>query len=277
MEALDQNNHWRSCEKKLELTIDNPFWQKWWFIGIVILVILITSLFIIMKRYKLLYKEEQLRSEAKAKFLEMEIKVLKSQMDPHFIFNSLNSIQQFIIMNENDKAQSYLSKFSRMLRMLLESNTKENIRLADELLLLEKYLEVESLRFSQVFEYKIVVKNFNPDNIYIPHFLIQPFVENAIWHGLLPKKGDKNLMLIFERISPYIISCIIEDNGVGRQHKSIKGPDKRISLAINLIRQRLTLMSTKEINYSVTIIDKEKDKGESEGTKVIVLLPVFNK
>src|SRR5204863_9458592 len=105
---------------------------------------------------------------------EQENRVLSAQMDPHFIFNSLNTIQQFIITNDNDKAQLYLSKFSRLIRKILESNTQEHITLAEEIDIIEKYLEIESLRFNNVFKYHISVdQGIDANKLKIPHFLIQ--------------------------------------------------------------------------------------------------------
>lgn len=210
---------------------------------------------------------------------EQDIKVLKAQMNPHFIFNALNSIQQFILLQENEKAQSYLSKFSKLLRKILVSNTGESISLRDEIEILIGYLEIESLRFNNVFTYEVKVSDRLKDiKVSIPSFLIQPFVENAIWHGLLPKANDRMLIISFDKVNEDTLTCTIDDNGVGRNNKAaseVKETNK--SLAIDLVKQRLKLMSTLyKQTYSLEIIDKKDAAGQSQGTKVILLLPIIN-
>jgi hypothetical protein len=210
---------------------------------------------------------------------EKDIRILRAQMSPHFIFNSLNSILQFIIVNENDKAELYLTKFSKLIRKHLESNTRESIRLSDELDLLNGYVEIESLRFNNVFSYHIEVSaQLDPNAVYIPHFLIQPFVENAIWHGLLRKKGNKSLSILFELPEPGIILCTIDDNGIGRRNqKADKLFAREKSLAIDFAKQRLELFSKmKKISFGLTIVDKLSITGESEGTTVKLTIPILN-
>ena len=148
-----------------------------------LLVFLVAFLLVANNRRKLKREEEKFRLNSK--LYEIEIKLIKNQMNPHFIFNSLNSIQQLVTLDEKEKAQYYLSNFSRLMRKLLESTTKDNISLADEVDILNRYLEIESLRFNHVFKYQIQVDpKINTEATFIPHFLIQPFVENAIKHGL---------------------------------------------------------------------------------------------
>jgi hypothetical protein len=234
--------------------------------------------YILVTTYRRRLKREEEKYNLKSKLYEMEIKMIKAQMNPHFIFNSINSIQQFISLHENDKAEFYLSNFSRLLRKLLENSTKDNLSLTDEIDVLSRYLEMEVLRFSNVFKYTIVVdKKIDAETTFIPHFLIQPFVENAIWHGLLPKQGDKILSINFELINEKKIVCIIEDNGVGRNFKKEAkkfGKDK--SLAINFIQQRLDLMNKNlDLDLSLTITDKVDKDGIGTGTKVVIYLPIM--
>jgi tetratricopeptide (TPR) repeat protein len=225
----------------------------------------------------LFYRQNKFRTEQRSVYLEQ--KLLRTQMNPHFIFNSLNTIQQFIITHENDTAQLYLSKFSRLMRKLLESNTKETITLKEEIEILEKYLEIESLRFNNVFSYTINVKEgVEPSQLNIPHFLTQPFVENAIWHGLLPKDGDKQLTITFEKQNEKTLLCSIEDNGVGRQNELRQHEsEEKQSLAIGFIKQRLGLLSkVKKTNYTLELIDKKDEQGNNAGLTVRITLPILN-
>lgn len=250
-----------------------------WILYVLALVTFIFSITLLLKwRIAKAIKKEKEKNQLRNNWYEQENKVLTAQMDPHFIFNSLNTIQQFIIINDNDKAQLYLSKFSRLLRMILESNLKDKISLTEEIKIIEQYLEIESIRFNSVFKYDInIEKVLNPTSIFIPRFLIQPFVENAIWHGLLPKDGSKHLSISFEKYGEKVLCCIIEDNGVGRKfsgERSINKGDR--SLAINFIRQRLQLMSKIEKEtYDLVITDKTNSEGKSTGTKVTINIPIF--
>ena len=242
---------------------------------IVVLILMVAFLLVSNNRRRL--KREEEKFKLNTRLHEMEIKVIKAQMNPHFMFNSLNSIQQFIITNENEKAQYYLSKFSRLIRKLLESTTKDSVSLLDEIDILNRYLEIEALRFNNVFKYTVeVTKDIDVANTCIPHFLIQPFVENAIWHGLLPKKGDKYLTVHFEMQNKNQIVCTIDDNGIGRKKNEGKQNLEKKSLAINFIKQRLDLMNKNlGMNLSLNIIDKVDYEGNSEGTKVILVLPMI--
>lgn len=240
------------------------------------LIFILGIIWLIKRRISLILKREREKNEIMNKFYEQDNKVLKAQMNPHFIFNSLNAVQQFIISNENEKAEKYLSKFAKLMRQLLESNTKEHITLKEEIELIEKYLEIEALRFKNIFKYEISLEDgLNPTAICIPHFLIQPLVENAIWHGLLPKNGDKHLLLSFRKINSSTLLCSIEDNGVGRKARNNENKEKT-SFALQFIQQRLALMSKiKKSKYELKITDKLHNN-QSLGTIVSITTPIYD-
>jgi len=258
----------------------NPYKEYIWYAKIILITLLFVAIVVVFVR---LYVKRRLRiAEEKSKLLnhayEQDIKVLKAQMNPHFIFNALNSIQQFIVLEQNEKALTYLSKFSKLLRKTLVSNTSDSISLRDEIEILIGYLEIESLRFNNVFEYEVKMsENLNGMKVNIPNFLIQPFVENAVWHGLLPKEKDRKLVVLFEKVDDKTLRCVIEDNGVGRKIILTSGNgSKEKSLAIDFIKQRLNLMNQMQgANYTLEIIDKEDDQGQSMGTKVILNIPII--
>ena len=162
--------------------------------------------------------------ETEKKQAELEMQALRAQMNPHFIFNCLSSINRFILKNETKIASNYLTRFSRLMRMVLMNSQKPLIALDDELQMLEIYLEMERLRFKNSFDYGITFLNVvDSDNIFIPPLLLQPFCENAIWHGLmhLPtgqagKEGPGRLDIELS-MQDNILHCIITDNGVGRE------------------------------------------------------------
>jgi len=254
-------------------------WQ-WFWIGLLSLLVVLISLYFIKRRIKIVVDKEKERNQLIYHAMEQEIKMLKAQMDPHFIFNSLNTILQFIITKQNDKAEIYLTKFSKLIRKLLESNTHETISLADELEILKKYLDIEALRFSEFIISDIHIgANIDVENTFIPHMMIQPFVENSIWHGLLAKKGEKILKLEFEKRDEKTLLCAIEDNGVGRMKSRLsRRREDNSSLAINFIEQRLELMNKKyNANYSLELIDRVNEKNESLGTRVEIIMPMLKK
>lgn len=246
-------------------------------IVVLIGLVLLMAYWLVWRRRKALLRSQE-KLDANRKLKEMEIRTLKAQMNPHFIFNALNSIQQLIMGKENAQAEIYLSKFSKLIREILETNTKENITIKEEADILNGYLEMESLRFGQSFSYVISVDGrIVQESTKIPHMMVQPFVENAIWHGLLPKQNNRELSITFQYDSDKTILCIVDDNGVGRD-KSIrkKTTFKKKSLALSFVQQRLELMSDMmTVKVRVELIDKKNEAGESLGTRVLIVLPIL--
>lgn len=202
-------------------------------------------------------------------------KALRAQINPHFIFNSLSSIKHLVLQKDNRNAVKYLSKFSRLSRNILESSIETNATLSEEVKMLEDYLELESLRFDNAFSYTIKVDDvLNVDLIELPSMILQPFVENAIVHGLLPKEGaDKKLSISFMSEDDQIL-CEVEDNGVGRtrakQRRHIYQKDKK-SRGLEITKLRLASIVDNE-DY-LQIIDKVDENNVALGTKVIIKIP----
>jgi two-component sensor histidine kinase len=220
----------------------------------------------------------KIRSISKAKLKseqetnQVRISALRAQMNPHFIFNSLNSIQHLISKGDRIGALKYLSKFSTLLRQILESSIHVNVSIKEEIDLLRIYLELESFRFDQSFQYQIVVdKSLDTENMEVPILLLQPYVENAIAHGLLPKQhGPKELTISFID-DPDFIKCTISDTGIGRKasmelKKNLK--IERPSRGLELSRQRLRLINEK---YNLESLIQIRDS--DEGTTVEIKIP----
>jgi LytS/YehU family sensor histidine kinase len=209
---------------------------------------------------------------------ELELKALIAQMNPHFIFNCLTSIQELIIVHKQDEAMHYLNQFSRLLRTVLQSSEKNFIPLDEELTLLELYLELESMRFDKQFHYKISVDDaLDPEDIVIPSFLLQPFVENALWHGLMHKKGDRNLSVSFTLETTDLLVCKISDNGIGREQAAVikrKSIKSYQSMGIKIIRDRLELMKKQSDGFDLAIIDETDRNGNAAGTTVVMKIPI---
>ncbi|HEY4063853.1 MAG TPA: histidine kinase [Puia sp.] len=187
------------------------------------------------------HKNERLALKKRAADLEMQ--ALRTQMNPHFIFNALSSINGFILKKEASQASDYLTRFSRLVRLVLDNSSKKVIPLEQELHMLRLYLEMESLRFSNRFTYRINHDGLNLSSIFVPPLILQPFCENAIWHGLLHKEGPGELTIDLRR-DDNLLLCVISDNGVGRKRAtSLDQEEKRESMGFRLTSERLTLFN----------------------------------
>jgi histidine kinase/tetratricopeptide repeat protein len=210
---------------------------------------------------------------------ELEMQALRAQMNPHFIFNSLSSINHFILKNESKTASNYLTRFSRLIRMVLINSQKPLITLEDELQMLELYLEMERLRFKNSFDYSITFLNtIDSDNILVPPLLLQPFCENAIWHGLMhlpafrPGKEGQGRLDIQLAMENNILNCTITDNGIGREkaeEMKSKSAEKEKSMGLRITQGRLNLLNQeKGIHTSYNIEDLKDAHGSASGTRV---------
>jgi len=253
-----------------------PYWQQWWFyllIGfstaLVITIIALYRIQIIRKKNQQKLKHQEIEKNA----INAQLKALRAQMNPHFIFNVINSIQDLVLQQETIKSYDYLVVFSKLVRNTLDYSEREFISLKEEIAFLEVYLSLEKLRFKDDFKYMINCKS--DKIILIPSLIIQPFIENAIKHGLLHKAGEKTLTVNF--IVKEQLICEIIDNGVGREEseKIKKAQNRRHhSFSTQAIKERMQMLSTQystEVNYQ--IIDLKKENGEALGTKVVINLP----
>jgi tetratricopeptide (TPR) repeat protein len=215
---------------------------------------------------------QQLESEKKQ--AELEMQALRAQMNPHFIFNCLSSINRFILKNESKIASNYLTRFSRLMRMVLMNSQKPLISLEDELQMLGLYLEMERLRFKNSFDYGITFLNaIDSDNVFIPPLLLQPFCENAIWHGLMHKEGQGRLDIELS-MENNILNCVITDNGVGlekSEEMKSKTAEKEKSMGLKITTERLALLNhEKGLHTFYEIEDLKDESGNAAGTKVIL-------
>jgi LytS/YehU family sensor histidine kinase len=222
---------------------------------------------------------EALVADTQQKLAEVEMQALRAQMNPHFIFNCLNSINRYIVKSDQATASLYLTRFAKLIRLILDNSGSKNVLLSNELEALRLYIEMEALRFDNKFTYKFnIEKNVNPESIELPPLIIQPYVENAIWHGLLHKEGGGLLTISISLIEENILECIIEDNGVGRNRATAlksKSATSRKSLGMQLTENRIALLNRHAaLNASIDIIDMENEQNEATGTKVILHIPV---
>ncbi|SDM79864.1 sensor histidine kinase [Siphonobacter aquaeclarae] len=223
--------------------------------------------------------ETKLAAQQTHKLLsDLRMKALRAQMNPHFLFNSLNAIQECILTEQTDAAASYLAKFSKLVRLILESSDKQMIPLSSEIESLRLYLDVESLRFTQAFFYEILVHtHIDASLINIPPMLVQPYAENAIWHGLLHKEGDRKLTISFFSDDEFLY-IEIQDNGIGRAKAGQEqNPLKKEyeSRGMKLTDERLQALSEREgVNAFAEVEDLADPAGRPAGTRVMVTLPI---
>ncbi len=271
-----------SAIREIHFTIASPFWKQWWFFILIALFIAIIIATYYRKKLKEKEKEknaivEKIQLDKELVFLKLEN--LRSQMNPHFIFNALNSIQEYIILNQKELASDYLGKFADLIRTYLEHSTKGKIPLQDEIDCIEMYLELEKNRFEDKFQYKIHLgEQLDTEAIVIPTMLLQPYVENALKHGLLHKKENRELKIKIQYTpDKEHIQCEIEDNGVGRvkaKEFRSKRTKKHQSFALKATQNRLDLLNYgRERKVGVEIIDLYNDQNKPVGTKVIVTIP----
>ena len=224
-------------------------------------------------------KLEKVKVAYEKELIELKMASLRSQMNPHFIFNSLNAIKLYIIDNEKENAVYYLNKFSKLIRKILATTREKEITLADEIETLKLYIDIENIRFSNEIQSFISIdKTLNINTIQIPSLILQPFIENAIWHGLSPQKGLKKIDIDFEKEENTHLKITIADTGIGRK-KSNEINNQKIhkkdSIGIKLTEERLNnFCKSFENDYSLGFIDLFDDTQASLGTKVILQIPL---
>ena len=226
------------------------------------------------KNDRLLNEKKQVELQQQSTDLEMQ--ALRAQMNPHFIFNCLSSINKFILKNESRSASDYLTRFSRLIRKVLTNSQLSMIPLSDEIETLKLYLDMERLRFDNAFDYNIIYANtIEPETLYIPSMLLQPFCENAIWHGLMHKEGHGKLEIEMRTENDQLY-CTIADNGVGREKAAImksKSGEKQKSYGLKITTERLALFNNDKVSesyyYSEDVLDEQRNVA---GTRVHLVI-----
>ncbi|CAN5409970.1 histidine kinase [soil metagenome] len=271
---------WSNNQTVLQIIIVPAWWQTSWFkiLSFVALFILICVL--VRWRIKIVRKQEQRRGSHEKELLELEAKALRAQMNPHFIFNCMNSLKSLIQKKEEDKAVNYLTTFSKLIRTIFQNSDKREISLFDEIETGRLYTQLESMRFDNKFSYSFSIDNtIDLKSLLVPALILQPFIENAIWHGIIPKQDDGNISITVEQ-NENGIYCIIDDNGIGReismQNKFKGDASTHQSKGVHLTQSRLDLDNLiNERNASLKIIDKKDDQGKATGTTVILIFKAY--
>ena len=257
----------------MQIEVQTPFWKRIWFVISLIFVFLALIVLIVWWRLKLIQRKNSIERSLR----ESQLAALKVQMNPHFIFNALNSIQEFILLNEKRLANEFLGKFSDLMRLTLDMSNEQEIPLQDEIQMLDLYLQLEGIRFENLQYYLEIEKNLDIENIQIPSMIIQPYIENALKHGLLHKKENRKLWVRFSEKEDFL-QCEIEDNGIGRK-KSGEFNQNRLkkhkSFAISATQKRLDLLNYgRKKAIKSEIIDLYNENQEALGTKIILNIPI---
>jgi tetratricopeptide (TPR) repeat protein len=288
IELLNKENQIKEQQLKREALIKKIFIAGIAFILLIAVVLFRNSL---LKRKNEKHRRELAENElqiqklegerTKAAFqqqaTELEMQALRAQMNPHFIFNCLSSINRFILINKTEAASDYLTKFSRLIRMALHNSEKPLITLESELEALRLYLDLERLRFKNAFNYSITfINTIDINAVHIPPMLIQPFAENAIWHGLMHKKEKGNLEIeIFQQGD--FLSCTIRDDGIGRKkarEMKSKSASTHKSMGVQITESRIEMLQQKEqLDAFITITDLVLPDGSTGGTEVLLKIP----
>jgi len=261
--------------------IAKPFWQTYWFYCLVVLTVF--GLIWLYFRWRMKQKERQRIAEIDKilidkKITNLRLENLRSQMNPHFIFNALNSIQDYIVSNEKELASSYLVKFSRLIRMYLDYSQLNEITLEEELNALKLYLELEKVRFEDELDYDITIdEQLNTKQIKVPSLFIQPYIENALKHGLLHKLTNRELKVEAKLVEQHKLQITVEDNGIGRQKsEKLKRPNPQHKpFATKANEERVHLYKNKlKRDITIEIEDLYNENQKASGTRVIITMPI---
>ena len=266
-----RNQSWPDQIREINILVSPPFWKTPWFI-LLCLAVLLSCLYLF---YRMRIKNIKQKANIDKQVTELELKGLHAQMNPHFIFNCLNSIREMILNNENQQASHYLSKFAQLIRITLNQSSKQFITLENTIDYLDRYIEMEKIRNNK-FTCTIDVDNeLQTEETMIPPMLIQPFLENAIWHGVIPGK-ELQIRICFKKEGNHLI-CVVEDNGQGIETSLNNKKEMQVShqsIGIANVKERIQVLNEKyKLNSELRIEDKSKN-GNETGTIVKLYFPL---
>jgi ligand-binding sensor domain-containing protein len=273
--AMNKDGVYSKTPAIITFIITPPFWKTWWFISLCLLA----AAGIIRLIFYLRIKQIKRTNTLKLKLNKYMQQALSKQMNPHFIFNSLNSIQYYILKNDRASSNKYLAKFARLMRIILDNSQQQLITLQEELNALNLYVELEAMRFKEKFSYTITIdEKLDTSSFKIPPLLIQPYVENAIWHGLMHKERN-GILAIDLSLNDNAIKCTITDNGIGREKageiKSKKTQTYK-SHGTKITGDRLNLINTlNNMQMQINYFDLKDGSGNAIGTKVDITIPLI--
>jgi len=265
--AEDKLLHVRSNSLSVPININNPFYSTWWFLVLAFVMLAAFATLIATLLIRRIKARELQKRNLVLKVADLEARALQGQMNPHFVFNAVNSVQDFILSNKADEARLFLSHFARLIRMVLEHNRKKNVTVDEEIQLLRLYVSIEEQRLKDNIDLDVdMPEDFDADNILLPSMLLQPLVENAIWHGLSKKEGTKNIQLSFE-IQEELLKIVIEDNGKGIEQDKTK----HVSVGMEIVKERIRLAYEEDPGFDFFSIE---NMSGNKGVSIKIILPL---
>jgi ligand-binding sensor domain-containing protein len=271
---------WNEKGISITIIISTPWWQSWGFRSVSFLVIFFIVWFIVFNRLRTIrikHEGEKQILKIEKQMFSLEQTALRLQMNPHFIFNSLNSIQSFVIANNTDKAIHYLAKFSQLMRFILSHSQQSFVPIIEEIKAMSIYLDIEQLRFDNKFSYTFNIDpRIDTEFVEIPPMIIQPYIENAILHGILNKEGDGFIQISLKLINEKFLLCIVEDDGIGREKAAqikAKSDLKHKSRGMLITQKRLEILNERDKNQiNIEIIDLKDEANIPIGTRVEIII-----
>ncbi len=278
IKAANNYGVWLNKAINITIVVNPPFWRTWYFYFVFALCLGMLVFFAYRYHIGHIRKEEELKTVFSKKVAEIEMKALRAQMNPHFIFNCLNSINRYIVKSDHVTASKYLTRFAKLIRLILDNSIADIASLDKEIQLIQLYLEMEQLRYDNKFTYSIeTAEILLPENMTIPSMLIQPYAENAIWHGLMHKQGNGHIYIRFKLYQANILLVEVEDDGIGRQMSAelkSKNALKNKSYGMQITGDRIAIVNQlHNIQASVTVADLLNEEGLAAGTKISILIP----
>ena len=264
-----------SASESLDFSIAKPYWETWWFRGAAFLLIVGSILLLFHLRGRYLVKRESAKAKVALEIAQLELRALKAQINPHFIFNAMSSATYYLSKNRPEDAKSYLVRFSKLIRMVLENSERSTVALKDEIELIRQYIDLESERFTgSSIDFKVLLSDSELEEFQILPALFQPYIENAIWHGLKNKEGNRCIELLGTLEKGYL-SIVIEDNGIGRaasERLKAKNNNRR-SFGMMIASRRIELLNESKLQR-VKVEDLKSSNGIPLGTRVSFQLPL---
>lgn len=272
---LSDNGIWQKPYPILDIRKNARFVETFWFYLILVLASFIGALVV----FRIRAKEIDRQRKYKRQIEKLEQKALLAQMNPHFIFNSLNSIQSFLVYHENELAEKYLQMLSQLIRMTLNNSRESEVMIEQEIAVLSKYIELEKMRFKDRFNFKVTISLTHSElQRYVPPMLIQPFVENAIIHGFKGLDREGKLEVNFKQLMDNRLVVEVIDNGNGYRENGGPGSSDHKSYGMEITSERLSLFRQKyNFEFDFTVESLTDEEGKPAGTKVVIVIPVFSK
>jgi ligand-binding sensor domain-containing protein len=278
VKSCNNEGIWNVEPATFSFIIQSPYYKTWWFLVICVLSVSAIVITVFRIRVSQIKNKQQAEFEQQVEISKAELKALRAQMNPHFVFNSLNSIQHYILNSKGDEAVKYLNKFAKLIRIILNNSEKPTVTINEDIEALSLYLELEKMRFDNKFDYKITIdESIDGDYDEIPPMLIQPYLENAILHGINPKEGNGQINISIKVVNQFI-KISIADDGIGREKskaiQSLQPAARHKSLGMKITKDRVRILNTlHQSNLNVNIIDLYNDRNEAIGTQVDLFIP----